>query len=1039
MNKKISTLFTAGLLVAGSLFSNAWAEVIPLSQAKSGETYLLKASKVSTDKGSSFSSQEGWYVGVNAEGKSTLIQEKTTIWEVTVSGASEATRSYKFTSKNGDLTMPYTVMVDGEAKEKSTNEFFALALSSTYEGLSLLRFEDPDTKTIYTFGHDGTNLIKGTTSSDAQVWWDAIELEEVEASEVDDPATTLNALYNKKGFNLTAGEKVESNLFEVENTPIIAVQVPEGGYTLTTEQSNGKDLTIPAGTYFFTDLKLMPNAEPAQSIDPSEVDWLESTVIMVSPTETVENTVNNSKAGQGFKLITASVNDLIFPENTSKYKVGDLPVANACFSVWYDNVSKYSIRLANFYYQADATATDDKELTKCDKAVGLAVLDFTDGTKHLTTIPGDESFAFSFSDIALKDGKDLLYKTKKAAVYNIQFVAGNEDDKDLIGKYLTNGTNESAFNWVAKGLDIADLNLPAFQYTITKVERAAGSKDDADAKYVNVTFTNRETNMSFTAQLFKETVNGEECYSLAFDEDNKIETVTPVTVLRNGYSVKAQDVANFDQYVIVKLIPVEEVSEFAGFYNVPDKSIRTIRFARDKFETSHQWYTAVYNDNGSYNLNYKNANYFAEDVYGAAQFQLIKDTVNVNTISRVYVYYNETTKDVDDVPNGDKLSAYTYQLQYVENGTETGSYMTGAPYSNTQLVAADNANAGKFIIKENADGSVSLLANLEEHIFNGMVAIMNSYQIAIDATPNNDEDYIKYVLGDYVYAYEDEDGDVNIKTYLESDVPDYSWRGEGHVTLRNSTEITGNYISMNEAHEGVLVSNDDEAFYLFETDKDAIVPSFYITKNNGSMIMFNPVDSIPYLVDAQYDEQYQLAKDMTKVIFKEGSISDDREEITTTVKGEERVLAEEADNVSKWAGLDRFKFQIIENEEGTYNIRQVAAIEESNVVKTAYLASLNEKLYFTTNPDLAMDIIVETTEGPTANETIADEAEGVQVIAGNGAVTIQGAAGKTVVITNILGKAVANTTLTSDNQTINVPAGIVVVTVDGEAVKAIVK
>ena len=286
MNKKISTLFTAGLLVAGSLFSSAWAEVIPLSQAKSGETYLLKASKVSTDKGGSFSPQDGWYVGVNAEGKSTLIQEKTTIWEVTVSGASEATRSYKFTSKNGDLTMPYTVMVDGEAKEKSTNEFFALALSSTYEGLSLLRFEDPDTKVIYTFGHAANNLIKGTTSSDAQVWWDAIELEEVESSEVDDPATTLNALYNKKGFNLTAGENVESNLFEVEDTPVIAVKVGDDGYKLT-DESNGKTLTIPAGTYFFTDLKLMPKAEPKQSIDPSDVDWLESTIIMVSPTETV--------------------------------------------------------------------------------------------------------------------------------------------------------------------------------------------------------------------------------------------------------------------------------------------------------------------------------------------------------------------------------------------------------------------------------------------------------------------------------------------------------------------------------------------------------------------------------------------------------------------------------------------------------------------------------------------------------------------------------------------------------------------------------
>ena len=75
----------------------------------------------------------------------------------------------------------------------------------------------------------------------------------------------------------------------------------------------------------------------------------------------------------------------------------------------------------------------------------------------------------------------------------------------------------------------------------------------------------------------------------------------------------------------------------------------------------------------------------------------------------------------------------------------------------------------------------------------------------------------------------------------------------------------------------------------------------------------------------------------------------------------------------------------------------------------------------------------------TDNEDIAVE-EGVSVIAGNGAVTIQGAAGKTVVITNILGKAVANTVLTSDNQTINVPAGIVAVAVEGEeAVKAIVR
>ena len=54
--------------------------------------------------------------------------------------------------------------------------------------------------------------------------------------------------------------------------------------------------------------------------------------------------------------------------------------------------------------------------------------------------------------------------------------------------------------------------------------------------------------------------------------------------------------------------------------------------------------------------------------------------------------------------------------------------------------------------------------------------------------------------------------------------------------------------------------------------------------------------------------------------------------------------------------------------------------------------------------------------------------------------TVQGAAGKSVVITNILGKVVAETVLTSDNATIAVPAGIVAVAVEGEeAVKTIVK
>ena len=144
----------------------------------------------------------------------------------------------------------------------------------------------------------------------------------------------------------------------------------------------------------------------------------------------------------------------------------------------------------------------------------------------------------------------------------------------------------------------------------------------------------------------------------------------------------------------------------------------------------------------------------------------------------------------------------------------------------------------------------------------------------------------------------------------------------------------------------------------------------------------------------------------------------------------------------------KFAFRYVDQEVGSFvietaNYNRLPGVEEAEINEDAplgYLKWMNGVVVVVddiNNADV-YNMNENETDTPTANEDIAVE-EGVEVIAGNGAVTIQGAAGKTVVITNILGKAVANTTLTSDNQTINVPAGIVVVTVDGEAVKAIVK
>jgi hypothetical protein len=97
-----------------------------------------------------------------------------------------------------------------------------------------------------------------------------------------------------------------------------------------------------------------------------------------------------------------------------------------------------------------------------------------------------------------------------------------------------------------------------------------------------------------------------------------------------------------------------------------------------------------------------------------------------------------------------------------------------------------------------------------------------------------------------------------------------------------------------------------------------------------------------------------------------------------------------------------------------------------------YVDAMIEGTVFNVSPG---DGGLETATGSEAVETAK-----VTVIGGNGAITVQGAAGKRVVITNVLGQSLTNTVLTSDNATVTVPSGIVVVSVEGEkAVKAIVK
>ena len=153
----------------------------------------------------------------------------------------------------------------------------------------------------------------------------------------------------------------------------------------------------------------------------------------------------------------------------------------------------------------------------------------------------------------------------------------------------------------------------------------------------------------------------------------------------------------------------------------------------------------------------------------------------------------------------------------------------------------------------------------------------------------------------------------------------------------------------------------------------------------------------------------------------------------TVVDGKEVLVATKANAAKKIkGGLDNFQYQIIKDEEGSdeYVIRLTD--------KYQYVRVINNMLTLDADKKKAARFYIESQSAPTANEDIATSE--VKVIAGEGNVTIAGAAGKKVVISNILGQVVANTVISSDNATIAAPAGVVVVAVEGEAaVKAIVK
>ena len=223
-----------------------------------------------------------------------------------------------------------------------------------------------------------------------------------------------------------------------------------------------------------------------------------------------------------------------------------------------------------------------------------------------------------------------------------------------------------------------------------------------------------------------------------------------------------------------------------------------------------------------------------------------------------------------------------------------------------------------------------------------------------------------------------------------------------------------------------------------------------------AMYLFNAQDSVDV---KNYDYQGKAAygaDKYTRLAFKDAVHAQDTLYILNPGVTTEQLIAGNFKNEDLFAdkiALDNnkhknvvFQFRLIDDENNRFLIEsesdpEMIAPEKGGWIKIqngvpviarfdTFKEAIAQAEIFDVNDEIKYDA--------TANDEIA--VEGVSVVAGDGQVTIMGAAGKNVTITNILGKVIASQVIASDNATIAVPAGIVAVAVEGEAaVKAIVK
>ncbi len=1055
MNKKFSTLLTACLLVAGSLFSSAYADdpiKVPIGEAlktlKGGEKVFIGQANSNLENGKGILQVDS-LLGHSNQGTKTA-----THYKLQVTGATtdeNGTTAASITDRAKLKNFIWTVSRKAEPAINPNKFYYTFTNDSTGQALKVRVNADGD----------AYEVVKSNSSADASGATDQFILEKNEgvfgAEEKDSTAffkpnlalglsldlkTADLAAFSAGGaasvrFYTVAPDSVDAKMLNDRAKGEFALKyagatsTPFMGAMKAFEVNNNTD-NLTDGIYFATSWpKELNDVDSITETDMAA--FKKAVVIAVDPEE--RYTINNlfAKDGEGYKFTTVKVSKLYGVDysngegtfGTTDVHEGRIHSNNAAFQVdaaWGDT-KNYTLSLDSAYV-AYVDADGDDVYAK--NAVYIAAV-ASGSNKYVTTVTEAHLNTANAKTCTIdaSNVKDAMeFFEGEDMVFNIKFTSNVEDrdDKTIAeyGKYLGVTQQDSL---IVRPASFIDLDVPENQWYIANV-----SKDNN-----TVTFANRDlNNVSFTSQLI--TVDEDELEYKLYGVSGRDSLVVGYTTKRGGYAIEADSIGLSG--TTVQLIPVT-VNPEAGFVTTELDNRGLVSIVAEAATANKLMAGTLYVTSSKED---------EEDEYGEWTIEMTQYEESANSWSIIKheeplesynnIAYLNSKGEVKTNVKSDTIRVYTYSFKL--HGEEDDVYLTVNDEDEFALAEKDDVEkAPRFIIKKNVEGDYSLIysGDTDNTEYREVVKIGKDGRVEAETWSVTDEGTLKAageIFNDYnaEFTFTFEGGETNASLKHEP----------GHVTFN---AFGYGYMAMNpETNFGVVApvgtlkaayTKEDLTFYLDTADTEAFTPSFYISKAGNflyfagdSVKAFDDDDAQEYVDKFAYNEDDNILK----AYFKEATLVDS-ETLKTVVDGEEETVTVE-ESKKTLGGLNNFKYQITqfdaEDPAEGYTIKAVG--------EGLYLRNINGVLVFAEEDPLVVE--VEGAEAPVANDAI--EATAVKVIAVDGAIIVKGAAGKAVVITNVLGQTIANTVVTSDEATIAAPAGIVVVAVEGEAaVKAIVK